>query len=136
LLIVGDVKAEDLTPRITDLFGGGELVPAPEPRDVGVTPTEGRSAIVASDPEESREEVGINFIDQPGEPTTTLGGYRRDLVRSLANSMMNDRLSEGVRDGDLSMLSGSVSTGDFAGAIRWTQATGRSEKGRWKEVLG
>ncbi len=135
LLIVGDVKAEDVTPRITELFGGGELVPQPEPRDVGVQPTEGRRAIVASDPEESREEVGISFIDRPGEPTTTLGGYRRDLVRSLATSMMNDRLREGVRDGELSMLSGSVTTGDFAGAIRWTQATGRSEKGRWREVL-
>jgi zinc protease len=135
LLIVGDVTAEDVTPRITEFFGGGELVPAPEPRDVGVRPTEGRRAIVASDPEESREEVGISFIDRPGEPTTTLGGYRRDLVRSLATSMMNDRLSEGVRDGELSMLGGSVSSGDFAGAIRWTQATGRSEKGRWQEVL-
>src|SRR5690606_31124499 len=78
LLIVGDVKAEDVTPKITELFGGGELVPAPEPRDVGVTPTEGRRAIVASDPEESREEVGISFIDRPGEPTTTLGDYRQD----------------------------------------------------------
>lgn len=135
LLIVGDVKAEEVTPRITDLFGGGEFVPAPKPRDVGVTPTEGRRAIVASDPEESREEVGISFIDVPGEPTTTLGDYRRDLVRSLATAMMNDRLREGVRDGELSMLGGSVSSGDFAGAIRWTQATGRSEKGRWQEVL-
>jgi len=135
LLIVGDIKADGVTPKITELFGGGEFVPRPEPRDVGVRPTEGRRAIVASDPEESREEVGINFIDRPGEPTTTLGQYRRDLVRSLATSMMNDRLREGVRDGDLSMLSGSVSSGDFAGAIRWTQATGRSEKGRWREVL-
>lgn len=135
LLIVGDVKAEDVTPKITDLFGGGELVPRPEPRDVGVRATEGRRAIVASDSEESREEVAINFIDRPGEPTTTTGGYRRDLVRSLATSMMNDRLREGVRDGNLSMLGGSVSSGDFAGAIRWTQATGRSETGRWREVL-
>jgi zinc protease len=135
LLIVGDVTPEDVTPKIQSLFGTGETVERPEPRGVGVRATEGRRAIVASDPEETREEVAINFIDVPAGPTTTVGDYRRDLVRSLALAMMNDRLSEGVQNGDLSMLGGSVSTGDFAGAIRWTQATGRSENGRWKEVL-
>lgn len=135
LLIVGDVQPEDVTPAIERLFSGGERAPRPEPREVGVVPTQGLRAIVASDPEESREEVAINSIDVPGEPTTTVGQYRQDLVRSLATSMMNDRLGEGVQNGELSMLGGSVSTGDFAGAIRWTQATGRSENGRWKEVL-
>ncbi|MFI4917577.1 MAG: M16 family metallopeptidase [Phycisphaerales bacterium JB060] len=135
LLVVGDVRAEDVTPAIERLFSGGEKAPRPEPRDVGVVPTQGRRAIVASDPEETREEVAINAIGVPGGPTTTIGQYRRDLVRSLAIAMMNDRLGEGVQNGELSMLGGSVSTGDFAGAIRWTQATGRSENGRWKEVL-
>lgn len=135
LLIVGDVMPGDVTGKIEDLFGQGELVPRPEPRDAGVVPTRGRRAIVASDPEETREEVAINFIDVPGGPTTTIGQYRDDLVRSLATSMMNDRLGEGVQEGELSMLGGSVSTGDFAGAIQWTQATGRSENGRWKDVL-
>ena len=135
LLVVGDVIAEDVTPSIEAMFGQGEFVPRPEPREVGVRPTSGLRAIVASDPEETREEVAINFIDLPGEPTTTVGQYRDDLVQSLGNSMMNDRLSEGVQDGQLSMLSGNVSTGDFVGAIRWTQATGRSENGRWQEVL-
>ena len=135
LLVVGDVLPEDITPKIQQFFGEGQLSPRPEPRAVGVRPTEGRRAIVASDPEETREEVAINFIDVPGEPTTTIGQYRRDLVRSLGTSMMNDRLSEGVQNGELSMLGGSVSTGDFAGAIRWTQATGRSENGLWPDVL-
>lgn len=135
LLIVGDVMPQDVTGKIEALFGQGESVPRPEPRDAGVVPTLGRSAIIASDPEETREEVAINFIDVPGGPTTTLGQYRDDLVRSLATAMMNDRLGEGVQNGELSMLGGSVSTGDFAGAIQWTQATGRSENGRWKEVL-
>lgn len=135
LLVVGDVKAEDVTPQITELFAGGEATPQPEPRDVGVQPTKGRSAVVVSDPEETREEVAINFIDIPGGATTTVGQYRDDLVRSLALGMMNDRLSEGVQNGELSMLNGNVTAGDFAGAIRWTQATGRSENGRWKEVL-
>lgn len=135
LLIVGDVKAEDATRQITELFAGGEAVPQPDPRDVGVNATTGRSAIVVSDPEETREEVAINFIDVPGGPTTTVGQYRDDLVRSLAIGMLNDRLSEGVQNGDFSMLNGNVTAGDFAGAIRWTQATGRSENGRWKSVL-
>lgn len=135
LLVVGDVTAEQVTPTIEELFGAGEFVPRPEGADANVSPTEGRSAIIASDPEETREEVAINFVDVPGEPTTTVADYRRDLVLSLGSSMMNDRLGEGVQDGDLSMLGGSVSTGDFAGAIRWTQATGRSEGGRWREVL-
>ncbi len=135
LLLVGDIMPQDVTGRIEALFGQGEFVPRPEPRDAGIVATRGRSAIIASDPEETREEVAINFIDVPGGPTTTLGQYRDDLVRSLATAMMNDRLGEGVQDGELSMLGGSVSTGDFAGAIQWTQATGRSENGRWKEVL-
>ncbi len=135
LLVVGDVDPQDITPSIEAMFGQREFVPRPEPRDPGVRPTQGLRAIVASDPEETREEVAINFIDLPGESTTTVGQYRDDLVRSLGSSMMNDRLSEGVQDGDLSMLSGNVSTGDFAGSIRWTQATGRSENGRWRDVL-
>ncbi|MEQ9096546.1 MAG: insulinase family protein [Phycisphaerales bacterium] len=135
LLIVGDVMPQDLTGTIEELFDQGELVERPEPRDAGVAPTQGRRAIVASDPEETREEVAINFIGVPGGPTTTIGQYREDLVRSLATAMMNDRLGEGVQNGELTMLGGSVSTGDFAGAIQWTQATGRSENGRWKDVL-
>ncbi|NRA56890.1 MAG: insulinase family protein [Phycisphaerales bacterium] len=135
LLVVGDVIAEEVRPMVETMFGQREFVPRPEPRDAGVRATDGLRTIVASDPEETREEVGINFIDVPGESTTTVGQYRDDLVQSLGNSMMNDRLSEGVQDGRLSMLSGNVSTGDFAGAIRWTQATGRSENGRWQDVL-
>lgn len=135
LLVVGDFDPGQIMPRVEALFNQGRAAPRPEPREVGVRPTQGRRAIVSSDPEETREEVGINFIAPPGEPTTTVGQYRQDLVRSLAISMMNDRLGDGVQEGRLGMLSGSVSSGDFAGAIQWTQAAGRSEAGRWQQVL-
>lgn len=135
LLIVGDFDPATVTPRVEALFDQGEAKPRPTPRDVGVRHTQGRRAIIASDPEETREEVGINFIAPAGGSTTTVGAYREDLVRSLAMSMMSRRISQGIQEGRLTMLGGSVSTGDFAGAIHWTQATGRSEPGRWRQVL-
>ncbi|GIW74599.1 MAG: peptidase M16 [Phycisphaerales bacterium] len=135
LVVVGDVRPEAIIERIETHFGKGQAVPRPTPRDVGIEPTHGRRAIVASDPEHTAEEVAINAIGRPLGPTTTVGRYRQDLVQMLGVSIMNDRLSDAVQDGRLSMLGGSVSTGDFAGVIRWTQATGRSEPGRWRQVL-
>lgn len=135
LLVVGDFDLAIVLPRVDALFDRGPAHPTPQPREVGVMPTQGRRAIVASDPEETREEVGISFIAPPGEPTVTVGQYRDDLVRSLGISMMNRRISDGIQEGRLSMLNGSVTSGDYAGAIRWTQATGRSEPGRWQKVL-
>ncbi|MEO1008395.1 MAG: insulinase family protein [Planctomycetota bacterium] len=138
-VVVGDIEPDAMVELVDEFFDrgppAGRDARRPEPRPVGVTETEGYTAIIAADPEETREEVAINFIAPPGAPVTTEAGYRDDLVRSLALRMMNDRLDDAISQGRLGMLSGSVSSSDFAGAIRWTQAAGRAEPGSWSMVL-
>jgi len=135
LVVVGDISPKAMAARIADAMGGLDPAQRPTPPDPGVTRTEGYRAIVADDPEETREEVAINLIAPARGPTLTEADYRRDLVERLGQRMFNDRLDDLVRRGEVAMLTGSASAGDFAGAIRWTQVSARGEPGTWPTML-
>src|SRR6185436_20695045 len=80
VIVVGDTDPAMVIDAITRHFGGGPTAPEPTPRDVGVKPSAGPRAIVATDPELTRAEVSIVRPDPPRAPTTTAGQSRHELV--------------------------------------------------------
>ena len=99
VIVVGDTDPAMVVDVITKHFGGGPTVPEPTPRDVGIKPTAGPRAIVATDPELTRAEVSIARLDLPREPTTTVAQSRRELVEMIGAWAFNRRMSARGRGG-------------------------------------
>ncbi len=135
LIVVGDMAANQVVPAIEEHFAGGEASPMPEDQDIGVMASVGERAIIATDPEMSHAEISISRVEPPRGPTTTRDEYRRDLVESLGSRIYNRRLGALVNAGELSALSASAGSSDFAGAMRWTQVSARGEIDQWRTML-
>jgi zinc protease len=137
LIVVGDLDPEGVIPLIEEHFQRPDVekAPRPEDQDIGVQESVGERAVIASDPELAHAEISISRIGPARGPTTTVEGFRRDLIDSMGSRIFNRRLSALINEGKLDALSASAGSSDFAGALRWTQISGRGEPAEWRAVL-
>src|ERR1051325_2712015 len=92
VVIVGDLEAAAAEKLVRQYFGGlparksakRPVNPVPAHNDTRVT--------VATDPEAQSSSVSV-FHTRPLQKSLTVGNYRRDLVRSLFEAMLNARLA-------------------------------------------
>jgi zinc protease len=107
VVVVGDLSAADAERLVKQYFGGipsrksakRPVYPVPSHKDTRVT--------VATDPEAQATSVSV-FHTRPLQKSTTVGDYRRDLVRSMFESMLNARLGEIARRPDAPFLGASA----------------------------
>ncbi|PYO35885.1 MAG: hypothetical protein DMD86_05735 [Candidatus Rokuibacteriota bacterium] len=126
VIVVGDTDPATVVDVIRRAFGGGPAVPRPAPRDVGVKPTAGPRAIVATDPELTRAEVSIVRLEPPRGPTTTVAGKRRELVEGIGAWMWHlARDAGGARDGAPAGSAARVQRARGAGRARGPDRPGR-----------
>jgi len=106
-VIVGDIDAAAAEQLIRQYFGAiptrksakRPVYPVPAHKDTRVA--------VATDPEAQASSVSI-FHTRPLQKSETVGNYRRDLVRSLFEAMLNARLGEIARRPDAPFLGASA----------------------------
>ncbi|PYR82093.1 MAG: hypothetical protein DMF87_03005 [Acidobacteria bacterium] len=106
-VIVGDIDAAAAETLVRQYFGvlparksaKRPIYPVPPHNDTRVT--------VATDPEAQSTSVSV-FHTRPLRKSLTVGEYRRDLVRSLFESMLNARLAEIARRPDAPFLGASA----------------------------
>src|ERR1051325_7956803 len=92
IVVVGDIDAAAAEKLVRQYFGGlparksakRPVNPVPAHNDTRVT--------VATDPEAQSSSVSV-FHTRPLQKSLTVGNYRRDLVRSLFEAMLNARLA-------------------------------------------
>src|SRR5262249_41826289 len=118
LIVVGDVDPAVVVDLIRQQFGTGASVPKPTPLAVGVTPTAGQRAIVASDPELTRAEVSIARVEPSRGPITTVAALRRELVDRIGAWAFTRRMNAEVAAGRVSFLDGGAASQDWSGALR------------------
>jgi zinc protease len=107
VVVVGDLSVADAERLVRQYFGGiparksakRPVYPVPSHKDTRVT--------VATDPEAQATSVSV-FHTRPLQKSTTVGDYRRDLVRSMFESMLNARLGEIARRPDAPFLGASA----------------------------
>ena len=135
VIVVGDTDPAVVVDVITREFGGGPAVPRPAPRDVGVKPTAGPRAIVATDPELTRAEVSITKVEPPPGPTTTVAQKRRELVELIGAWTFSRRMSAEIAAGRTSFLDADASVRDWAGTMRMISVEASGRPGTWRAML-
>ncbi|MBX6333503.1 MAG: insulinase family protein, partial [Gemmatimonadaceae bacterium] len=109
VVIVGDLDPVEMEARVRALFGAipAPRHPRPRPRmtvPVSATPL----ASVAVDSEATATSVSWLSL-APHRDLITVGDYRRSLINTLAEAMLNARLAEAAREADAPFLGASVS---------------------------
>jgi zinc protease len=135
VIVVGDADPAMVADLIRQQFGGGPAVPRPVPRDVGVKPTAGPRAIVASDPELTRAGVSLVRVEPPRGPTTTVADMRRELVERIGSWAFNRRMSAEIAAGRVSFLDASASIQDWSETLRMTEVEASGRPGTWRAML-
>ena len=135
VIVVGDTDPATVVDVITRAFGGGPAVPRPAPRGVGVRPTAGPRAIVATDPELTRAEVSIVRLGPPRGPETTVAGKRRRLVEFIGAWIFGRRMNADIAGGRSSFLDADASVRDWAGAMRMASVEASGHPGAWRPML-
>jgi zinc protease len=100
VIAVGDFEKEWMEKEIQRLFS---TIPLPETRrerpHYPVPDHDETLFAIATDPEATRSSISIYYKNEL-QPDTTLSDYRRLIVERLYNSMLNERLSEIVKEPD------------------------------------
>ncbi len=135
LIVVGDVKPEDVIPVIKAKFGDLPKKPKPTRQDVGIKVQDKPYAIVASDAEITNGEIEFSRIDLPRGPATTVPQMRTNLVEALAEQCFNTRMRDKVSRGGTSFQSLSASMREDSNVLRESNLSARCEPGKWQQCL-
>lgn len=135
VIVVADADEKDVVAHVRKNFGFGERRPKPVDQPIGVKPYAETRAIVATDPEKTEGEVAIVRVDQKREPTTTVEGFRRDLVEEVATRAFNRRMGAKIQKGGVPYLSISASASNIFNAAMIKQISAQGEPGKWKDML-
>ncbi|HXJ82467.1 MAG TPA: pitrilysin family protein, partial [Candidatus Methylomirabilis sp.] len=135
VIVVGDADPAMIADLIRQQFGGAPAVPRPTPIDVGIKPTAGPRAIVASDPELTRAGVSIARVEPARAPIATVGDMRRQFVERIGAWAFNRRMNAEVAAGRVSFLDAGASIQDWSGALRMMSVEASGRPGTWKAML-
>ncbi len=135
LLVVGDVEPASVVDSIRKAFGGAPSALRPTPREVGVSPTQGRRAAVVTDAEITNCDVSVVRVAPPRAPTTTTSQLRREIVESLAVSAFDRRVRRLTASGQASFLEADCGVRDVLGAMTQFRVHARAVAKNWKKNL-
>ena len=95
VIIVGDIDPVKAEQMVREYFGGLKN-PVPEKKRfyASVPPRKKSEAIVVTDKEATNFVSEVDFPFTPSKVEVTLGDYRRDLVKSLFTSLLNQRFAD------------------------------------------
>lgn len=108
VVAVGDIDPARAEALITQHFGKLANPKAPRPRDYAPIPQrQDTEAVVVTDKEVGRNSLLIRYPVQPVRALGTLSAYRDNLVESLFEGMLNQRLQELAQLPDPPFIAGS-----------------------------
>lgn len=135
VIVVADMDPAVVKAEIEKQFGSVAKRPAPNNMDAGVKPYAADGAVVVTDPEIKRAEVGMLKISLPPAPTTTVGQFRSDLVESIGAWAFNRRLAAKRDEGKVAFQSASASSQVLFHAAKLTQVDISAEPDKWRDAF-
>jgi zinc protease len=135
LIVVGDADPAALMAQIARHFGGAPSAPRPDPLPVGVRPTRGTRAIVATDPELTRADVSFVRLEPPRAPVETVGAFRRDLVESIGASIVRRRFEVLAAQGRARFEDAHASVHPWTGIGHSISVRASGRPHLWREML-
>ena len=117
VIIVGDVKPDDIEAGIRETFGALRDRAAVAPPPDHTVPLHAESLVsIVSDSEVTSSSVQI-LHKRPAESDQLVGDYRRSIVSSLFSRMLNDRFNELARKADAKFLSAGGGGGSLSPTV-------------------
>jgi len=135
VIAVGDVDPSALTAVIARHFGEAARAPRPEPPPVGVRPSAGTRAIVATDPGLAHAEISLTRVEPAAPPVTTVAAYRRQLVEDLGPWIFGRRLEAALGDGRVAFVRGEAWVSRWADTARMATVKVTTPPERWRPAL-
>ena len=135
VIVVADMDPAVVKAEIEKQFGSEPKRPAPNNMDPGVKPYTADGAVVVTDPEIKRAEIGILKVSAPPAPTTTVGQFRSDLVETIGTFAFNRRLAAKREEGKVAFQSASAGSQTLFHAARLTQADVTAEPSKWRDAF-
>jgi zinc protease len=135
LIVVGDIKPEDVIPIIKEKFGDLPKKDKPKHQEIGIKAQDKPYAIVASDPEITSGSIDITRVDVPRGTPKTVPQFRTNLVESIAESSFNTRMTDKVSRGGQSFLRLNASMRESSNIIRESGISASCEPAKWKDCL-
>jgi zinc protease len=135
VLVVGECDPAEVTALIARHFGSLPAAPRPERLPVGVQPTKGTRAIVATDAELTRADVSLVRVTPARLPSTTVADFRRDLVEWIGPWILGRRLDAEAASGRARYETGGATVHRWAGAVQMATVRASGRPGVWREML-
>lgn len=115
VVAVGDFNPAEIEAMIKKHFSTMQNPANPRPRvNIDVPAYAANKALVVTDKEATSFSMAVNFSAIPALATNTLGDYKRDIVKSLFGTLINQRMRELTQKENPPFLGAGVSFGGFA----------------------
>jgi zinc protease len=135
VIVVGDFDQDVMVQMVREKFS--QIPPAKNPRKkefFGIPPHKETLVSIATDPE-AQYPVAYVFHKHPLEISKTVGDYRKTIIHSLYNSMINSRLAELTQQAEPPFIAGQSSFTELFGPISVFQSAAVSHPGKIEEGL-
>jgi len=135
VIAVGDANPDTLQALIARTFGPIPKRTSERTRTVAAVPRHDSTLVtIASDPELTSSSVGVLW-KLPPTGTTHVRDLRRDMLQSLYNTMLNQRLSELSRKPDAPITGAGGGGGNFVRAVDYYALNAGAKEGKLLESL-
>lgn len=115
VIVVGDIEPETAEALIKKHFAGLTNPVNERKREYApVYPYKSSEVIIATDKEATSYSVSINYPFLKTSPEQTLGDYRKDLIKRIYTTLLNQRLQELTQQENPPFLGASVGFGSYA----------------------
>ena len=114
VLVVGDVEPAAAEAMIKKHFAGLTNPANARARSYSdVPPYKSSEAMIVTDKEATTYSVSLTYSAKKSAPSTTLGGYKNDIVKNIFSSLMNQRLRELTQKENPPYLGANVDFGSY-----------------------
>ncbi len=114
VVVVGDIEPADAEAMIRKHFGKLKNPDKPRPREYARVPGRQESqGLVVTDAEATNHILQIFYATREKKPSVTVGDYRKDIVKSISEQLLNLRMQELTQKANPPFLFGGSGEGEF-----------------------
>ncbi len=135
VIVVGDFDQEAMVQKVKEKFSRIPAVENPREKKYFDIPDHEETLVSITTDEEAQYPVAFVFYKHPMEKVKTLEGYRRSILHSLYNSMINSRLSEKTQEAEPPFIMGQSSFTELFGPRSVYQSVAVCQNGKIEEGL-
>jgi zinc protease len=135
VIVVGDFDQGKMVQRVKEKFSKIPKVKDPrEAKNYDIPPHKETLVSIATD-KEAQYSAAYVFHKHPLQKIKTLGDYRKSIMHSLYNSIINDRLIEKLQQAEPPFITAQSSFSDFFGPLSVYQSAAICHEGKINEGL-